>query len=398
MLEQRYVEGRRRHLEVNQTLSLAQIDPGALMHIRNAGAANFSLPEWAFDLFYPGQFKRRIKAVRLTIPCVAGPYTNISATLSLTESQIRTEPVLADALVAAEVDGQKGHGLSRLASYSAQSASGKADGHATPLAQQVGIAAWRIDAASGFAYPACAMAIEKLVKTARQTGIAMAGITNSHHFGQAGYHVEKLAQKGMVGLAFGNSPKAIAPWGGNAGVFGTNPIAFSAPRQNHPPLVIDLSLSKVARGKVMVAAKNDQPIPEGWALDAQGQSTTHAKAALAGTMVPMGDAKGAALVLMVEILAAALTSSHFGFEASSFFTAEGPSPGVGQCFIAIDPTPVSGNGFADRLEVLIDAILSQDGTRLPGAGKFDTREAAALNGVQVPTGLYEELQGLRKGG
>ena len=172
---------------------------------------------------------------------------------------------------------------------------------------------------------------------APESGIAMAALYHSHHFGQAGYHVERLAQQGLVALVLGNSPKAIAPWGGRDGVFGTNPIAFAAPRQNAEPLLIDLSLSKVARGKVMVAAKNGTAIPEGWALDKDGQPTTDAKAALEGTMIPLGDAKGAALVLMVEILAAAVTGANFGFEASSFFTADGPAPGVGQTLIAIDP-------------------------------------------------------------
>src|SRR5690606_19350669 len=117
------------------------------------------------------------------------------------------------------------------------------------------------------------------------------------------YHVERLAERGLAGFAFGNSPAAIAPWGGKTGVFGTNPIAFAAPRKDGPPLVVDLSLSRVARGKIMVASQTGEPIPEGWALDADGRPTTDPKAALAGTMVPIGEAKGAALALVVEILA-----------------------------------------------------------------------------------------------
>ncbi len=304
--------------------------------------------------------------------------------------------LVAEALVAAQIDGQNGHGVSRLSSHAAQSASGKVNGRATPIAEQVGSAAWRIDACSGFAFPAMAMAIDKLSQTASESGIAIAAVHHSHHFGQAGYHVEKLADKGLIGLAFSNSPQAIAPWGGKTGLFGTNPIAFAAPRKDNPSLLIDLSLSKVARGKVMVAAQNDKAIPEGWALDTDGNATTDAKAALEGTMVPMGEAKGAALVLMVEILAAALTGSHFGFEASSFFTADGPTPGVGQVLIAIDPAPLSGDGFGDRLEVLIGAILSQEGTRLPGTGRTDARTRAKADGLELPENLYAELEGLVK--
>ena len=143
------------------------------------------------------------------------------------------------------------------------------------------------------------LAISELTTLAKETGIAAASIFRSHHFGQAGYHAERLAGNGLVALVFGNSPKAIAPWGGSKGIFGTNPIAFAAPRTNNPPLLIDLSLSKVARGKVMVAQQRGESIPDDWALDENGQPTTDPGAALQGTMLPMGGAKGAALVLMV---------------------------------------------------------------------------------------------------
>jgi (2R)-3-sulfolactate dehydrogenase (NADP+) len=299
---------------------------------------------------------------------------------------------VARALVAAEADGQKGHGLSRLPSYAAQAASGKVDGRAVPTVEQVAHAALRIDAQNGFAFPALATAVDRLASLAPEKGIAAAGVHRSHHFGQAGYHVEQLAACDLIGLVFGNSPKAIAPWGGSQGVFGTNPIAFAAPRRSGPPLVIDLSLSKVARGKIMVAAKQGQPIPEGWALDSSGNPTTDAEAAMQGTMLPMGDAKGAALVLMVEILSAALTGARFGFEASSFFTAEGEPPAVGQFLVAIDPRVFSGDTFLHRLDILTGAILEQQGTRLPGARRFEQREESARNGVSIPAALHEELK------
>jgi (2R)-3-sulfolactate dehydrogenase (NADP+) len=330
-----------------------------------------------------------------------------TVTLTLSEAESLAQAVLvrhgtseanaacvARALVAAESDGQLGHGLSRLPSYAAQVASGKVDGHAVPILEPVAGAALRIDAGNGFAFPALAVAVDRLSALVAQTGIAAAGVHHSHHFGQAGYHVEQLAVSGLVGLIFGNSPKAIAPWGGREGVFGTNPIAFAAPRRSGPPLVIDLSLSKVARGKVMVAAKQGDSIPVGWALDRDGKPTTDAEAALQGTMLPMGDAKGAALVLMVEILAAALTGARFGFEASSFFTAQGEPPAVGQFLVAIDPRVFSGDVFVDRLESLIGAILDQQGTRLPGARRLVLRAESARDGVVIPGALYDELQDL----
>ena len=148
--------------------------------------------------------------------------------------------------------------------------------------------------------------------------------------------VERLAQAGMVALFFANAPAAMAPWGGKRALFGTDPIAFACPLPDHAPIVVDMSLSKVARGHILAAIQKGEPIPEGWALDADGKPTTDAKAALAGTMVPLGDAKGTALALMVELLAAGLTGANFAHEASSFLDAEGPPPGTGQLIIAID--------------------------------------------------------------
>lgn len=303
---------------------------------------------------------------------------------------------VADSLVAAEIDGQRGHGLSRVASYSAQARSGKVNGQIEPTVEKTAASVLRVDANHGFAFPAFARAIEELTATAAETGVAVAAVTHSHHCGVMGLHVEKLARAGLIGLVFSNSPKAIAPWGGKDAIFGTNPIAFAAPRDNKNPLVIDLSLSKVARGKIKVAAEEGREIPEGWALDAEGRATTDAAAAVAGTMLPMGDAKGAALVLMVEILSAALTASHLGFEASSFFDAEGPSPDIGQLLIAISPDPLSGNQFGNRLETLIGAILEQPGTRLPGSSKPAMREKAQKEGVTISKNVYEGLQALLK--
>lgn len=304
--------------------------------------------------------------------------------------------MVASALVAAEADGLGGHGLSRLPSYCAQSASGKVDGHAVPVEIRVADAAIRIDAQQGFAFGALAVAVEKLCKLAPKTGIAVAAVTHSHHCGAAGYHVEALARKGLVGLLFANTPKAIAPWGGKTAVYGTNPIAFAAPRKDKDPLVIDLSLSKVARGNIMVAKQNKESIPNGWALDSHGQPTTDPDTALAGTMVPMGEAKGAALVLMVEIFSAALTAAHFGFEASSFFTAEGEPPGVGQLLLAFAPNPLSNHQFYSRIEDLLEAILIQSNTRLPGDRRLKLRQRAHKDGVFLTQQQYEQIKSLGK--
>ncbi len=299
---------------------------------------------------------------------------------------------VAAALVAADADGQAGHGLSRVPAYADQAKAGKVDGHARAQLQERGPAALMVDACDGFAFPAIALGLPRVGGMARHTGVAAMAVTNSHHQGMAGYHVEGPARRGLLALAFGNSPAAIAPWGGKRGLFGTNPIAFSCPRlRGAAPLVIDLSLSKVARGKIMVAAQNGEAIPAGWALDIDGNATTDATAALKGTMAPMGDAKGAALVLMVEILAAALTGAQFGYEASSFFDDQGGPPRVGQFFLLIDPEKFAGDGFGARVEMLCTAILGEAGTRIPGERRLKLRAKAQEEGIAIPDALHAEL-------
>lgn len=303
---------------------------------------------------------------------------------------------VAKALIAAEIDGQCGHGLSRLPSYAAQAKSGKVNGNAIPLLVSSKGAAIRIDAASGFAFPAFNLVINELTERVKESGVAAASVFRSHHFGQAGYHAEQLANNGLIAIVSGNSPHAIAPWGGNRGLFGTNPIAFAAPRANDIPLLIDLSLSKVARGKVMLAHQKGESIPDDWALDENGHPTTNPAEALNGTMVPMGDAKGAALVLMVEVLAAGLSGANFGYEASSFFTAEGSPPGVGQLVLALDPEFFSGGVFSQRLESLLGEMLSQDNVRLPGSRRSELRQKAKQEGLCIPGKLLDELNALNQ--
>ena len=301
--------------------------------------------------------------------------------------------IVADALVAAQMDGQGGHGLSRVASYAAQAASGKVNGHATPEILRPAASLLHVNANDGFAFPALKHLVEDLPGVAKEQGIAAGYVFKSHHCGQLGAHVEALAEAGVMALMVANSPPAMAPWGGSAPLFGTNPIAFAAPRADASPLGIDLSLSRVARGKVMAAAKAGEAIPEGWALDADGAPTTDAQAALKGTMLPMGDANGAALALIVEILCATLTGAHQSYQATSFFDAEGAPPGVGQTIIAFAPD-AAAPGFSARLDGLLHTILDQDGTRLPGMSRHAKRKAATAHGIDVPDHLISEIREL----
>ena len=302
---------------------------------------------------------------------------------------------VAEALVQAEVDGQKGHGLSRIASYTAQARAGKVDGFAHPQSEQRRPGSLMIDAMNGFAYPALQIAVDQLPQCAEQAGIAAAAITRSHHCGVLGWHVERLAERGLVCIAFANTPEAMAPWGGTRRLFGTNPIAFAAPRRDGAPVVIDLALSRVARGKILSASQKGEAIPEGWATNARGEPTTDAHEALKGTLLPIGDAKGAALAFMVETLAVALTGANFSFEASSFFDAEGGPPNVGQFLVAIEPGGFAGNtAYFDRFAMLTTAFDDDPNTRLPGSRRMALRAAAERDGVKVDEETMQAIHGL----
>ncbi len=300
--------------------------------------------------------------------------------------------LVANALVTAEAEGLVSHGLLRLPIYAAQTRVGKIDGFAEPSVSNPRPALLWIDAKNGFAYPALQKAVESLPALARSQGIAAAAIRRSHHCGVAGHQVRGLAEQGMVGLLFANAPAAMAPWGGNRAVFGTDPIAFACPLPNREPIIVDMSLSKVARGQILAAARKGEAIPEGWALDAEGKATTDPEAALAGTMVPLGDAKGTALALMVELLAAGLSGAFYAYEASSFLDAEGPPPGTGQLIIAIDAAAFGD--AANRFAALAHAIEEQPGVRLPGVRRAEALKRARIEGVNINERLFAEIRAL----
>lgn len=301
----------------------------------------------------------------------------------------------AAALVAADAQGLASHGVSRVPLYCSHLKVGRTDGSAVPTVAREKKAACLVDAACGMAYEACALAVQEAIRRAREYGVAFAGVTNSNHFGAAALHLAPVGEAGMVGFAFGNSPSAIAPWGGKTPLFGTNPIAAVFPRAKGSPLVIDLSLSEVARGKIMVAAQQGKAIPEGWALDREGRSTTDPKAGLEGSMMPAGGVKGAMLALTVELLCCALTGAAMGFEADSFFVAEGNRPRVGQAFLVIDPDAVAGRQvYLERVETLIQKMLADAGVRLPGARREDLAKKAQAAGITVPDVLYDQIKAL----
>jgi (2R)-3-sulfolactate dehydrogenase (NADP+) len=301
---------------------------------------------------------------------------------------------VAKALVAAEAAGQGGHGLRRVEAYSLQARSGKVDGFASPVLTQSFPSVVQIDASHGYAYPAIDLAMSVVPDMAREQGIALASFRRSHHAGVLALTVERFAEMGLVALMVANAPAAMAAWGGRKPVFGTNPIAFAAPVPGADPIVIDMALSRVARGKVMAAKQKGLPIPADWAFDRNGEPTTDAVEALAGTMMPAGDAKGAALAMMVEILAGALTGANFAFEASSLFDDKGASPSLGHMLLVINPEASGGAVAAERMGRLADEISSDPGVRLPGRRGQNARRDAIENGIEVEDEVIAAINAL----
>jgi (2R)-3-sulfolactate dehydrogenase (NADP+) len=299
---------------------------------------------------------------------------------------------VSESVAQAELDGLRSHGLARLPAYCDHLRCGKVIGTARPTIAQLATAVLDIDAAHGFAHPAIALGLPALRDLAAEHGIAAAAVRRSYNCGVVGHHVAWLAEQSMVALAFVNAPASVAPAGGIRALFGTNPFAFAAPRDTSAPLVIDQSSSVVARGEILLKAQAGEPIPLGWAIDAEGRPTTDASAAMKGALLPAGGYKGSGMALAVEVLAAVLTGASLSMHASSFADNAGGPPGTGQFFIALDVRRFPGaDSFAAQLEQMLGALAAQPGARLPGARRRETRERHQRDGVRVPAALLTRI-------
>lgn len=301
---------------------------------------------------------------------------------------------LARAVAAAEGDGIRSHGLTYVPVYCQHLECGKVIGDAVPVADRVAASSIAVDAHSGFAHAAIDAGFEQLIPAARENGCAGLSVRNSYNCCVLGYHVEQLATHGLVGLGFTNAPASIAPVGGKKPVIGTNPFALATPNgTGGAAFVIDQSASVVAKSEIILRSKSGEPIPEGWALDADGRPATDPDAALEGSMMPSGGYKGFGMGLMVEVFAAAISGATLGIHASPFSGTVGGPPKTGQFFLAIDPVRFSGGAFAERLDELIGAIVIQEGARLPGSRRLANRaRIAADDGVLVNADLIGRIR------
>lgn len=301
-------------------------------------------------------------------------------------SHLQADPT-ARSIADAEAEGIRNVGLAYLPTYCEHLRVGKVNGRANPRIGSQSGSAIRVDADLGFAHPAFLVGLGSFVPVAEAQGIAAMALTHSYSAGVLGWFVDLLARRDLVALGFANASPSVAPWGGRVPLFGTNPVALAAPRQGHPPLVIDMATSATARVNVMESAARGEPIPADWALDQEGRPTTDAASALGGSLAPMGGAKGYGLALMVELLAAGVTGSNWSFQTASLTDNEGGPPDIGQLFIAINPARFGASRWNERFDELAAQIEDQESVRLPGERRRLTRERAADSGVEVPAEL-----------
>ncbi len=301
---------------------------------------------------------------------------------------------LASAVAGAEADGIASHGLAYVPTYCEHLRCGKVDGGAVPLLSKPKSALLVVDANSGFAHPAIDTGFKQLIPLAREMGIAALAIRNSYNCGVLGYHTERLAAAGLLGLGYTNAPASIAPAGGRKAVIGTNPFAIAAPDgKGGAAISIDQSASVIAKSEVMRRKRAGASIPEGWAFGPDGEPTTDPDIALKGTMAPSGGYKGFGAGLMVELLAAAASGALLAMDASPFSGTAGGPPRTGQFFIAIDVATSSGGAFGERVTRLVEAIAAQDGAHIPGSKRKAARAKSGA-GVAVSADLVKQIRDL----
>jgi delta1-piperideine-2-carboxylate reductase len=303
--------------------------------------------------------------------------------------------VLANNCASAQRDGSHSHGIFRIAGYVSTLASGWVNGKAEPKVEDVGAAFIRVDAGGGFAQPALAAARALLVEKAKSAGVAVLAIRNSHHFAALWPDVEPFAREGLVALSVVNSMTCVVPHGAQKPLFGTNPIAFAAPRAGGDPIVFDLATSAIANGDVQIAARKGAMLPPGMGVDRAGQPTEDPKAILdGGALLPFGGYKGSALSMMVELLAAGLTGGNFSFEFDWSKHPGAQTPWTGQLFIVIDPNKGTGQNFAERSEELVRQMHGVGQERMPGDRRYLERAKSEAHGIEISASELARLREL----
>ena len=319
------------------------------------------------------------------------PLNEIESTTKAALENHGARPWIADevakAVRKAESVGNRICGLYYLESYCQQLQSGRVKGDVEPVVSRPRSANVVVDAKFGFAQTAFSRALPDAVTAARECGVASLAVCHAHTCTAVGYFTEQIAKAGLIGLGMTNASPIVAPPGGKTRVIGTNPIAFSVPDGNGGiAMQFDQSTTTVALGKITMAKAAGKSIPEGWAIDANGQPTTDPEAALAGSLVSTGGYKGWGFGLMVELLVAGLTESVVSQDVKPLKAPEGPPHDLGQYYILIDPA--SSSAFYERMQQVVQGVAQDEGARMPGQGKVEQ------DPVELEQAVWDQAQTL----
>ena len=299
---------------------------------------------------------------------------------------------VAGVITAAERDGCHSHGLMRLAGYVAALDSGKVNGQAKPFVEQLAPAVVRVNGDRGFAPLALSIGREPLVTSATKNGIAALSLVNIHHFAALWTEVEPIVEAGLCAFACTSYKPAVIPAGGSKALYGTNPIAFGWPRHSGPPMIFDQASSVMARGEVMLAAREGKALPPGVGVDSDGVATTDPQEVLNGALLAFGGHKGSSLAMMVELLAGGLIGESFSFEAANRDNNDGGPPQGGEFLMAMNPGLFGdADGWAEHAERLFDKITEQAGVRLPGDRRYRHRQQSLEHGIDINQDVYDKL-------
>ncbi|WP_440932233.1 Ldh family oxidoreductase [Candidatus Pelagibacter sp.] len=308
--------------------------------------------------------------------------------------------ICADALINAEQVGAYGHGLSRLKMYCDRIKKKVINPKPKIKIKNISQSISQIDANDSIGFVAADIAIKTAIKNAKKTGLGLVGVKNSGHYGLSGYYAEQATKKNLVTMIFTNAPPAIAPHGALKSLFGTNPICFGTPTGSKIPFILDTSISMINRGKIRVAARNNQKIPEGVALDNKGRPTTDAKKALEGVQLPIAGFRGSGLAWMVDILSGVLTGgNHAGKVKDPFDDFTGPQ-NIGHLFFTFKPN-LFVNNYNQRIKENIKTIKKLpkiNGVKeilYPGQNKFKRFQINSKKEINIPSNIAEDIRLLR---
>jgi len=285
-----------------------------------------------------------------------------------------TASVLADLIMKAERDGSLSHGLFRLPAYVSGLKSGKINGKARPEVKKISSSVIKVLGNNCLAPMIHNKGLPELIKTAKENGVAVLAINNSHHMAAMWPETEAVAEEGLVAFACTSYKPAVAPAGAIKPLFGTNPISFAWPRPGKTPVVFDMATASMAMGEVQVAKREGHKVPLGTGLTKDGKGTTDpAEIADGGVLLPFGGYKGSGIAMMVELLAGALVGDNFSFETSAKDNNDGGPPSGGEFILAISPEKISGSGWDRHADEFFNKMKSFEGVRLPGERRHKNR-------------------------